>query len=70
MFLAIAGILFAIYVGNVVAGALFSAAFMADVGEMLVLYAASIAFTAGILKREAAAKAASKIHEQGGTHGS
>ncbi|MFD1344441.1 hypothetical protein [Litorisediminicola beolgyonensis] len=60
MYLIIAAIGFAIYCTNVVMGALLRAPFLSDVGEMLVLFAASIAFTAAILRREADAKAKSK----------
>lgn len=54
MFLLIAAALFGVYVANVVLGALMNAAFIGDIGEMLFLFAASIAFTIGILKRETA----------------
>lgn len=49
-------ILFAIFVANVAMGALARAAFLGDVSEMLVLFAASLFFVAAIIKREAAAK--------------
>ncbi len=52
MFLALAAGFFGLYVANVVLGALLNAAVMGDVGEMLSLFAASIAFTVAILKRE------------------
>ena len=56
MALAIAVILFLIYLANVVAGAMTSAPFVGDVYEMLILFAASIFFVAAILRREADAK--------------
>lgn len=56
MALLISGILFFAYVGNVVLGATTSAPILSDVQEMLILFAASIAFVAAILKREAEAK--------------
>lgn len=56
MFLILAVVLFAIFVLNVVLGALMDSAFTGDVGEMLILFAASIAFTVAILKREAVQK--------------
>lgn len=56
MSLAIAVILFLIYLTNVVAGAMTSAPFVGDVYEMLILFAASIFFVAAILRREADAK--------------
>lgn len=52
MFLVIAGLLFAAFVGNVVAGASGIGAVLGDVGEMVTLFAASLAFTVAILKRE------------------
>lgn len=53
MFLAASIIVFAIYFANVALGAFASSAFLGDVGEMLVLFAASILFVVAILKREA-----------------
>lgn len=52
MFLTIAGIAFAIFVANVVLGAADSTMFLNDVGEMIVLFIASIFFVVAILKRE------------------
>ena len=54
MFLILAVVFFGLYVANVVLGALARSAFMGDVSEMLVLFAASIAFTIAILRRETA----------------
>ena len=48
--------LFAIFAVNVAMGAISNAAFLSDVGEMLLLFAASIAFVAAILQREDAAR--------------
>lgn len=56
MALGIAAILFAIFFANVCLGAFTGNAFMGDVGEMLTLLAASIAFVAAILKAETKAK--------------
>ncbi len=53
MFLAASVIVFAIYFANVALGAFASSAFLGDVGEMLVLFAASILFVVAILKKEA-----------------
>lgn len=53
MFLAASVIVFAVYFTNVALGAFAGAAFLGDVGEMLVLFAASILFVVAILKREA-----------------
>jgi len=54
MFLTTALLLFAIFTLNVVLGSYWNAPFFGDVNEMLTLLAASIAFVAAILKREAA----------------
>ena len=56
MFLAASAIVFAIYFSNVAMGAFASSAFLGDVGEMLVLFAASILFVVAILQKEADAK--------------
>ncbi|KIC47412.1 hypothetical protein RA28_07240 [Ruegeria sp. ANG-S4] len=53
MYLAASIIVFAIYFANVALGAIASSAFLGDVGEMLVLFAASILFVVAILKKEA-----------------
>lgn len=70
MFLIVAGILFAVFVANIVLGASGGAQFLGDVGEMLVLFAASIAFTAAILRREAQRNRNRNHEQQGGSHGS
>jgi hypothetical protein len=56
MALALASILLVIFVVNVALGATSGSAFMGDVSEMLVLFAASIAFVVAILRREAQSK--------------
>ena len=53
MFLAASTTVFAIYFANVALGAFAGSAFLGDVGEMLVLFAASIFFVVAILKKEA-----------------
>lgn len=53
MFLAASAIVFVIYFANVALGALAGSAFLGDVGEMLVLFAASILFVVAILQKEA-----------------
>ena len=53
MYLAISAILFAVFVANVVMGATTGAPILNDVQEMLLLFAASIAFVAAIIRREA-----------------
>ncbi|MEO9516682.1 MAG: hypothetical protein ABJH45_04920 [Paracoccaceae bacterium] len=53
MFLAASITVFAIYFANVALGAFASSAFLGDVGEMLVLFVASILFVVAILKKEA-----------------
>lgn len=54
MFLAASCIVFVIYFANVVMGAFAQSAFLGDVGEMLVLFVATILFVVAILKKEAA----------------
>lgn len=58
MFLIAALLMFAFFTVNVVMGSFWHAPFLGDVGEMLTLFAASIAFVAAVLRREAAANAA------------
>ncbi|MCR9157180.1 MAG: hypothetical protein NXH80_08035 [Rhodobacteraceae bacterium] len=53
MFLAASAIVFVVYFANVAMGAFAEAAFLSDVGEMLVLFAASILFVVAILQKEA-----------------
>ena len=52
MALLIAAIFFALFLTNVIAGALFGGAFVGDVSEMLLMAVAVIAFVFTILKRE------------------
>ncbi|WP_282152686.1 hypothetical protein [Ruegeria atlantica] len=59
MFLAASALVFVIYFANVALGAFANSAFLGDVGEMLVLFAASILFVVAILKKEAARDAKS-----------
>ena len=54
MFLAASIAVFALFFANVALGAFAGSAFLGDVGEMLVLFAASVLFVVAILKREAA----------------
>ena len=56
VYLIIAAALFGIFVTNVALGAFGATQFLGDVGEMIMLFAASIAFTVAILRREAAAR--------------
>ena len=53
MFLIASLIVFIIYFVNVALGAFGGQAFLGDVGEMLVLFAASILFVVAILRKEA-----------------
>lgn len=53
MSLIISVILFVIFAGNVAIGSMGGGIILGDVGEMLVLFAASIFFVAAILKKEA-----------------
>ncbi|MEO9576720.1 MAG: hypothetical protein ABJ263_20700 [Tateyamaria sp.] len=53
MFLVASLIVFVVYFANVALGAYASSAFLGDVGEMLVLFAASILFVVAILQKEA-----------------
>ncbi|MDI3336591.1 hypothetical protein QKW60_09245 [Defluviimonas aestuarii] len=57
MFLVASLVMFVVFTANVTLGAATGNAFLSDVGEMLVLFAASVLFVAAILKREAAQKA-------------
>ena len=54
MFLAASLAMFAVFAVNVALGAASGSAFLSDVGEMLVLFAASALFVVAILKQEAA----------------
>jgi hypothetical protein len=53
MYLAASIIVFMLYFANVSLGAFAGAALLGDVGEMLVLFTASILFVVAILKAEA-----------------
>ncbi len=53
MFLVISFIVFAVFFLNVALGAFADSAFLGDVGEMLVLFSASVLFVVAILKKEA-----------------
>jgi len=53
MFLAASIAVFVIYFANVALGASSGSAFLGDVGEMLVLFAASMLFVVAILQKEA-----------------
>jgi len=53
MFLAASLAIFLLYFSNVALGAFAGSAFLGDVGEMLVLFTASILFVVAIIKREA-----------------
>ena len=53
MFLAASIIVFVIYFTNVALGAFAGNAFLGDVGEMLVLFVATILFVVAILQKEA-----------------
>ncbi|MEM0949955.1 MAG: hypothetical protein AAGK37_21345 [Pseudomonadota bacterium] len=56
MALVLATVLFAAFVANVFYGATTGTTLLSDVNEMLLLFAASIAFVAAILRREAQAQ--------------
>ncbi len=56
MALGIAAAFFALFTVNVGFGSFAGASFLGDVGEMLVLFAASIAFVVAVLNKEAAAR--------------
>lgn len=53
MFLATASAFFALFVINVSIGSFGGSPFLGIVGEMLLLFAASVAFVAAVLRREA-----------------
>jgi len=53
LFLIASAIVFALYFANVTLGAFADSAVLGDVGEMLVLFAATILFVVAILKEEA-----------------
>jgi len=56
MLLALSGGLFAVFVLNVTMGSITGTPLIGIVGEMLLLFAASIAFVIAVLKREAREK--------------
>ena len=56
----IAAVLLVAFTGNVVIGAVTGTPIVGNVSEMIMLFSASIAFVAGILMREAAAKKANE----------
>jgi hypothetical protein len=56
MFLIAAFVFFAIFALNVALGSYGASPFLGDVGEMLLLFAASVAFVIAVMKREAATK--------------
>jgi hypothetical protein len=56
MFLAASIVVFVVYFSNVALGAFAGNAFLGDVGEMLVLFAAVILFVVAILQKEAERK--------------
>ncbi|NVO58021.1 hypothetical protein HW561_19680 [Rhodobacteraceae bacterium B1Z28] len=56
MLLTLALLLFAVFGTNVVLGSMGMGGFLGDVSEMLILLAATIAFVAAILQKEAAEK--------------
>ena len=56
MFLTGSFIVFLVFFSNVALGAFADSAFLGDVGEMLVLFFATVLFVVAILKREAARK--------------
>ena len=53
MFLAASAVVFAAYFTNVAMGAFAGSTLLSDVGEMLVLFVASILFVVAILQKEA-----------------
>ncbi|WP_298813072.1 hypothetical protein [uncultured Roseibium sp.] len=57
MYLIVAAVLFAVFVINVSIGSFGGTPFFGNVGEMILLFAVSIAFTATILKKEAIKRA-------------
>jgi len=59
----VALILVAAFTANVVIGAIGDAPLVGNVAEMVILFAAAISFSAGILKSEARAKAQEKTNK-------
>lgn len=60
MFLTAAIVLFGAFTIDVVMGSMGAGNILGDLGEMMVLFAASIAFVVAILQKEAARRAARK----------
>ncbi|PYG33193.1 hypothetical protein [Pelagimonas varians] len=56
MFLAASLVVFTIYFVNVALGAFSNAAFVGDIGEMLILFTSAILFVVAILQKETARK--------------
>jgi len=56
MTLILAALLLIVFIANVAYGSVSGAPILGNVAEMVLLFAASIAFVAAVLKREAAAK--------------
>lgn len=56
MWLTISSLIFGVFVLNVVLGSMAKFSFLSDVGEMLVLLAATALFVVAILQKEAEAK--------------
>ncbi len=54
MFLIASIVTFAIFFVNVALGAMGNGAFLGDIGEMILLFAASVLFVVAILQKEAA----------------
>ena len=54
--LSVALVLFAAFFANVALGAFARVAFLSDVNEMLMMFAAAIAFVVGVLQRESRTK--------------
>ena len=69
MFLIAAAVMFAIFATNVALGAFAGSAFLGDVGEMLVLFAASVLFVVAILQKEAERKRNERRGDENGTDG-
>ncbi len=68
MFLVLAALLFGIFASNVAIGSFDGALFLGDVGEMLLLFMASIAFVVGVLKKEAATSNKSSSQNKNGSN--
>ena len=64
MFLIVALLFFTIFTLNVILGSFWNAPFFGDIGEMLTLFAACIAFVAAVLRREALRLKAAKNNQR------